>query len=188
MTASQREPAKQLRPVHPPFTHFPIAAYVLAAAFDIISLAGGSGHKWSAQLWHAGTFVLVAGLGVCLLTMLTGFWDLIRFPDHTQEAIRAIAVHVCVQAAVFMIGVGDVAWRLSERNQASTPPGILVLTVSAAVLVCVGGHIGGTLVFKYGTGVAGSALAETPEQAAAPSEPAPSHGHAPAPRHRSQAS
>lgn len=185
MTASRSEPASQLRPMHPPFTHFPIAAYVLAAAFDIISLAGGSGHKWSAQLWHAGTFVLVAGLGVCLLTMLTGFWDLIRFPEHRQEAIKAIAVHVCVQAAVFMIGAGDVAWRLTERNQPSTPPGILVLTVAAAVLVCVGGHVGGTLVFKYGTGVARSALAGTAELAAGP---APSHGHAAPARHRSQSS
>jgi uncharacterized membrane protein len=143
------------RPLHPPLTDFPIAAYVFAAAFDVISAVGGPHRGWATQLWHAGTFVLVGGLGLCLLTMLSGFVDLVRFPDNRPRVTRTIATHVAIMAAVFMIGSGDIAWRLAEyHSQASTPAGILALSLAAAIGVCVGAAYGGTLTFRYGVGVA----------------------------------
>jgi uncharacterized membrane protein len=149
------------RPLHPPFTHFPIAAYVLAAGFDVVSAIGGGRHQWAGQLWHAGTYVLVAGLAICLVTMVTGFADLVRFGEHSAGALRVIATHVGIQAGVFMIGVADIALRISDTGRASTPPAPLALTIMAAVAVCVGGHFGGMLVYRHGTGVAAPAL-ETP--------------------------
>jgi len=142
-----------IRPLHPPFTHFPVAAYVLAAAFDVISF-GGRRHQWAGQLWHAGTFVLIAGLILCLATMLTGFADLVRFAERRPAVVRIIAAHVCVMAAVFMLGVGDLALRLSAHHQDSTPPSVLVLSLAAAAGVCTGAFFGGTLVYRHGTGVA----------------------------------
>jgi|SRR5580698_1269495 uncharacterized membrane protein len=162
---------RHVRPFHPPFTHFPIAAYVMAAAFDLISVFGGNRHQWSAQLFRAGTFVLVAGLAVCLLTMASGFFDLVRFGERRPEAIRAIAVHVCVMAAVFMVGVGDIAWRLVSLGQASTPPGILALTVTAAIGVCIGGYFGGTIVYKHGSGVGVTAASLAQRRAQDAAEP-----------------
>jgi hypothetical protein len=67
--------------------------------------------------------------------------------------VRIIAVHVCIMAAVFMIGVGDLALRLSDLHRASTPPAVLILTIAAAVGVCTGAFFGGTLVYKHGAGV-----------------------------------
>lgn len=64
MTNSPAHVSRYRRPLHPPFTHFPIAAYVLAACFDVISVIGGRGHAWASELWHAGTFVLIAGLAL----------------------------------------------------------------------------------------------------------------------------
>jgi uncharacterized membrane protein len=154
MTETPGKARRHGRPLHPPFTHFPIAAYVMAAAFDVISVVGGRRHAWSGQLWHAGTFVVIAGLVLCLATMLTGFADLVRFGERTHAAMRIIAVHVCVMASVFMLGVGDLAIRLSEYNQDSTPPPVLILTIAAAVGVSIGGFLGGTLVYKHGAGVA----------------------------------
>ena len=91
-----------------------------------------------------------------------------------------MAVHVCVMAGVFMIGVGDIALRLTDSKQDSTPPAILILSVAAAVGVCTGGFFGGTLVYKHGTGVAGVLAAEpaqSPRQflspRASPGPPAP---------------
>jgi uncharacterized membrane protein len=49
------------KPLHPPLTDFPIAAYVLAAVFDIISAVGGNDHSWARELWHAGTYAFIAG-------------------------------------------------------------------------------------------------------------------------------
>jgi uncharacterized membrane protein len=114
-----RRPA---RPAHPPFTAFPIAACVFAAAFDAASVIGGPRPPWAGQLWHAGTFVLVAGLVTCLMAMGTGFRDLIRFagrwagdPGPSTTSARStttVAAHVVVMAVTFMIGSGDLAWRL----------------------------------------------------------------------------
>src|ERR1700722_10650077 len=171
MYESSGEPGQHVRPLHPPFTHFPVAAYVIAAAFDVISVAGGSRHQWAAQLFQAGTFVLVAGLAICLLTMTTGFADLVRFGERRPEAVRAIAAHVGVMAGVFMIGVGDLAWRLVSLGRGSTPPGILGLTVVAAAGVCCGGHLGGTVVYKHGSGVGVSRSARRAAHAAQPDFP-----------------
>ena len=158
------------RPFHPPFTDFPVAAYVFAAAFDVISAIGGPRHSsWAAQFWHAGTFVLVAGLCLCLLTMLTGFADLVRFSGYRPGAMRTIVTHVVVMAGVFMIGSGDVAWRLAGyHSQASTPAGILIVSLAAAAGVCLGAAHGGKLVFRYGVGVQAGAPAPVPVRASAP--------------------
>jgi uncharacterized membrane protein len=155
-----RRHGRPARPVHPPFTDFPLAAYVFAAAFDIISAIGGKQHRWALQLWHAGTFVLVAGLAICLITMGTGFFDLVRFAPRSPGAVRAVARHVCLMGASFMVGAGDMAWRLSDyRTHTSAPTGIVALSLAAAAIACTGAFIGGKLVFGHGIGVAVEALA-----------------------------
>jgi len=171
------------RALHAPLTDFPIAAYVFAAGFDVISTIGGPHRTWATQLWHAGTFVLLGGLGICLLTMLTGFADLLRFADYRSAVTRTIAAHVAVMAGVFMIGSGDIAWRLSEyRSHASTPAGILVLSLAAAAGVSVGAAFGGTLVFRFGVGAAAGV---TGQAGAARPRAAPALAGQPA-RHRSR--
>jgi len=166
MNGSPSPACGQGRPAHPPCTDFPLAAYVFTAAFDVISVVGGHQHQWSEQLWHAGTFVLIAGLASCLVTMGTGFWDLVRFPARSPAATRTIATHVCLMAAVFMIGAGDLAWRLSDyRSATAAPPGILALSVTTAVTACTGAFFGGKLVFRHGLGVAVDALPEPPPSA-----------------------
>jgi uncharacterized membrane protein len=180
---------KYIRPLHPPFTHFPIAAYVLAAGFDAISVIGGGGHAWAGQLWHAGTFVLVAALGICLVTMLTGFTDLARFAERRPAVIRTIAVHVCVQAGVFVIAVIDVAIRIASYDRTSSSPVALLLTIAAAVGACSGGYFGGTLVYAHGHGVAvgtprKAATAAAARRSPPPAPPGPAAPIRPVTRHR----
>jgi uncharacterized membrane protein len=160
MNDSSHRQSSQGRPAHPPLTDFPLAAYVFAAAFDLASVIGGGQHAWSRELWHAGTFVLVAGLAICLITMATGFWDLVRFPQRSAAAVPTIVTHVCLMAAAFMIGAGDLAWRLSDYGSAaSTPAGLVALSLTAAVVACTGAFFGGKLVFGHGIGVPVEALA-----------------------------
>jgi uncharacterized membrane protein len=164
MNGSHDRARRPARPAHPPFTAFPISAYVFAAAFDTASVIGGPRHAWAAQLWHAGTFVLIAGLVTCLLAMGTGFRDLIRFaarwpgdarPSTTSAAsTTTIAAHVAVVAVTFMIGSGDLAWRLTDQGARATAPlGAAALSVAAAAAACTGGFLGGKLVFSHGIGV-----------------------------------
>jgi uncharacterized membrane protein len=166
------------RPLHPPFTDFPIAAYVFAAAFDIASAAGGPHRSWATEFWHAGTFVLVGGLGVCLLTMLTGFIDLLSVPGRYPGATRTVLVHIAVMSAVFMIGSADTAWRITEyHRQASTPVAILVFSIAAAAGVCIGAAYGGTLVYRFGVGVKAAASDLTPMQPPLPAAQAQAARH-----------
>ncbi len=64
------------KPTHPPLTDFPIAAYVLAAVFDVISFAAKGSHPGAARdAFVAATYVMIAGGIVSLGAALTGFWD-----------------------------------------------------------------------------------------------------------------
>jgi uncharacterized membrane protein len=164
MNGSSHHARRGYRPAHPPFTAFPIAAYVFAAAFDTASVIGGPRHSWAGQLWHAGTFVLIAGLVTCLLAMGTGFRDLVRFVARgsaearpgaaAADATATVAAHVAVVAATFMIGSGDLAWRLSiQGGRAAAPIGAAALSLAAAAAAGTGGFLGGKLVFSHGIGV-----------------------------------
>ena len=75
------------KPAHPPLTDFPIAAYLLAAAFDLIATFGRH-ESWAGDFFHAGTFVFVGGAAVSLLTALTGFWDWLRSTEKGTQARR----------------------------------------------------------------------------------------------------
>jgi hypothetical protein len=75
-----------------------------------------------------------------------------------------VAAHVAVVAGTFMIGSGDLAWRLSDQgSQAATPFGAAALSLVAAAAACTGGFLGGKLVFSHGIGVRRSALAAGPD-------------------------
>jgi uncharacterized membrane protein len=187
MTADPDQSRRPRRGWHPPLTDFPIAAYVFAAAFDVISTVGGQQHSWAREFWHAGTFVLIAGGIICVLTVLAGFRDLFVLASPDSMPVSVISAHVCVMAGVFMIGVADIAWRLKDyRTMSYTPPGILACTLIAAIGVCVGAAYGGSLVFRHSYGVtmpghlAGASADAEPGQARF----APDAG--PAARHRTR--
>ena len=56
------------KPSHPPLTDIPIAAYIIAAGFDVVSTAVGDDTGWAAELWHAGTWLFIAGAVVSAIS------------------------------------------------------------------------------------------------------------------------
>ncbi len=142
------------KPLHPPLTDFPIAAYVLAAVFDVISAIGGKDHTWARELWHAGTFTFIGGAAVSVLAALTGLWDAWKSSDAGTQARRTINTHATIMVTVTVLALADLAWRLNGYNtEAVTPIGIVVLSVVIALLVSVGATFGGSLVYEYGFNV-----------------------------------
>jgi uncharacterized membrane protein len=142
------------KPTHPPLTDFPIAAYVLAAVFDVISYAGGSGHTWARELWHAGTFVFLGGAAVSVLAAVTGLWDAWTSSEAGTQARRTINVHATAMVTVTVLALGDIAWRLNDYHvDHVTPVGIMILSLVVAGLVSIGATFGGTLVYDYGFNV-----------------------------------
>jgi uncharacterized membrane protein len=142
------------KPLHPPLTDIPIAAYILAAAFDVISTVGGEGHEWAHDFWRAGTYVFVGGAAVSVLAALTGLVDAWTSSEAGTQARRTINAHAAAMVTVTVLALVDIVWRLNEYHTAVvTPVGITVLSVVVAVLVSLGAMFGGTLVYDYGFNV-----------------------------------
>jgi len=142
------------KPLHPPLTDLPIAAYVLAAAFDVISAIAGKDHTWARELWHAGAYLFVGGAAVSVLAALTGRWDAWKSSEAGTQARRTINTHATIMITVTVLALVDIAWRLRDYNtEAVTPVGIAVLSVAIGLLVSVGATFGGSLVYDYGFNV-----------------------------------
>jgi uncharacterized membrane protein len=142
------------KPLHPPLTDIPIAAYVIAAGLDVLSAIGGDDERWAREMWHAGTFVFVAGVAVSVFAALTGLWDAWKSSEAGTQARRTINTHATIMVAVTVLALVDLIWRLNAYNtEPVAPVALVVLSVVIALLVSVGATFGGTLVFDYGFNV-----------------------------------
>lgn len=142
------------KPSHPPLTDIPIAAYVIAAVFDVISVIGGTDTTWAGEFWHAATFVFAAGVIVSVFAALTGLWDAWKTSEAGTQARRTINTHATIMVTVTVLAIANLIWRLSVYNtEPVTPVAIMVLSVIVALLVAVGATFGGALVFEYGFNV-----------------------------------
>ena len=138
------------KPFHPPLTDIPVAAYVFAAIFDVISLLAGEDSPMAHDAFVAASFVLVTGLIVSVATALTGFWDWLKStPKHTQ-AWRTANWHMAVMLTVTAIVVIDI---LLRRDQPDATMLVTILSVLAGALVAYGAIYGGSLVYEYGFNV-----------------------------------
>jgi uncharacterized membrane protein len=142
------------KPLHPPLTDVPVGAYVLAAAFDVISFAGGDDRPWARDFYRAATFVLIGGAAVSLFTALTGFWDWLRSTEAGTQARRTANTHAGIMVTVTVLVLVDIGLRwLRWHDVGHSPPAIVGLSVAAAVLTALGATYGGSMVFDYGFNV-----------------------------------
>jgi uncharacterized membrane protein len=141
------------KPFHPPLTDIPVAAYILAAVFDLISF-GASGTV-ARDFFISGTHVLVAGLIVSVPTALTGFWDWLKStPKHTQ-AWRTANWHMAVMLTVTAIVIVDILVRLANWDAGYAEPAVLILSLLAGGLVAFGALYGGQMVYDFAFNVEG---------------------------------
>jgi uncharacterized membrane protein len=144
------------KPFHPPLTDIPIAAYMFAAVFDILSfgISSGSHPELTRQLFVAGTWTLLGGVIVALGAALTGWADWHRSSEPGTQARRTINAHASIMLVATTVALIDLLIRLTasaDRTDASFL--LVVLSVVAAALVAVGATYGGGLVFDYGFNV-----------------------------------
>ncbi|HQZ33046.1 MAG TPA: DUF2231 domain-containing protein [Ilumatobacteraceae bacterium] len=142
------------KPLHPPLTDVPIAAYILAAIFDVISVVGGNDHAWANDFWHAGTYTVVAGFAVSVFAALTGLADARTSSEAGTQARRTINTHATIMIVATLLALANMIWRLSGYNtEAVTPTAIMILSIIIALTVSIGATFGGSLVFEYGFNV-----------------------------------
>ena len=98
------------KPLHPPLTDIPVGAYILAAAFDVVSVltSGELAH----DLYRAGTFALVAGGAVSLLTIAAGVADWLGSTPRRTQAWRTVNAHALVMTTVTLTVLTLIALRL----------------------------------------------------------------------------
>jgi uncharacterized membrane protein len=155
------------KPLHPPLTDFPIAAYVIAAVFDVVSYlvargdeaAQGADSGVAHDFFAAATFVMVAGALVSLGAAVTGFWDwwkgLEREPSRfigrakRTQVWRTINWHMTVMLTVTGVVVVNIVLRLGQFDDGYTSLAVMVLSVLVAALVSYGATYGGSLVYDY---------------------------------------
>jgi uncharacterized membrane protein len=136
------------KPTHPPLADVPVAAYVIAGTFDIISYIGAH-TAWSREFYQAATFVLVAGALVSLGTATTGFFDWWRSSEPGTQARRTINAHAPIMVTVTVLVLVDLGLRWLRYHSALQRPAAVLGLSLAAVLVAMGSTYGGTLVFAY---------------------------------------
>ena len=144
------------KPFHPPLTDVPIAAYLFAAVFDVVSLAvyDASHAEIARQLFLAGSWTLLGGVVVSLLAALTGWADWHRSSEPGTQARRTINAHAVIMLTVTAVALIDLVLRLAVyADRAHTPVALTVLSIVAGLLVSVGATYGGGLVFDYGFNV-----------------------------------
>jgi uncharacterized membrane protein len=141
------------KPLHPPLTDVPVGAYILVAAFDVISRIGHH-DAWGRDFYRAGTFALVGGATVSLFAVLTGFWDWLRSTEAGTQARRTANAHAVTMLSVTVLVLVNIGIRiLVYPGHTCTPVVALVLSLLAAALTTLGGTIGGTLAYDYGFNV-----------------------------------
>jgi len=143
------------KPLHPPLTDVPIAAYLFAAAFDVLSVALHGGHPVVArQLFVAGTWTLLGGAAVSVLAALTGYFDWSKSSEPGTQARRTINAHAVTMISVTVLVGVDVLVRVTAYHaRVHTPVWVGALSVVVALLVSFGATLGGSLVFDYGFNV-----------------------------------
>src|SRR3954451_22927332 len=103
------------KPFHPPLPDFPIAAYILAAVFDVVAFAGRH-HSWAPEYFHAGTYVFIGGAAVSVLAALTRLFDAWGSSQAGTHARRTINSHATIMVTVTVRALIDIALRLATYH------------------------------------------------------------------------
>ena len=137
-------------PLHPAIVHFPIGLLISATMVDVAWVAGLRGDP------HLAALLIAGGLAFGLLAMGAGMIDLIRL----DERIVPYAMqHVCAVGLAWFGYAADLYLRKDSLwASTSSAPGTLAICISiaSALVLALGGWLGGRLVYTFGANVAKS--------------------------------
>ena len=140
------------KPFHPPLTDIPVACYVLAAVFDLISYFAYRGDESSTiahDFFISGTHVIIVGAIVTVPTIITGFWDWLKSTPAGSQVWRTANFHMAIMLTMSILVAINILLRLGywEGGYAELPVAILSFIIGA--MVTVGATYGGALVYEY---------------------------------------
>jgi uncharacterized membrane protein len=132
-------------PLHPAAVHFPIALLLSATAADLARLAGLTGDV------HVAALLMAGGLVMGLLAMAAGMVDFARLDSAVvPHALRHMA-------AVGTAWLGYAVALYLRRDTLNGGSGLgsasVALSIASALVLALGGWLGGRLVYTFGAGV-----------------------------------
>ena len=132
-------------PLHPAIVHFPVALLLSASAADLALLAGLTSDV------HIGSVLLAGGLVIGLVAMGAGLLDFTKL----NEAVVPHAVRHIMAVGLAWLGYGIALYLRRDALQGASLIGSASLALSfvSALVLCVGGFLGGRLVYTFGAGV-----------------------------------
>ena len=132
-------------PLHPAIVHFPIALLLSASAADLVWLAGLTGDV------HIGSVLMAGGLAMGLVAMGAGLFD---FTKLDQAVVPHAVRHMSVVGTAWT-GYAIALYLRRDTLSGGVTPGSasIALSLLSALLLSVGGWLGGRLVYTFGAGV-----------------------------------
>jgi uncharacterized membrane protein len=132
-------------PLHPAIVHFPIALLLSASAADLAWVAGLTSDA------HIGAVLMAGGLAMGLVAMGAGLLDFTKL----DEAVVPHAVRHIMAVGLAWLGYGIALYLRRDALQGASLIGSASLALSfiSALVLCVGGFLGGRLVYTFGAGV-----------------------------------
>jgi uncharacterized membrane protein/nitrite reductase/ring-hydroxylating ferredoxin subunit len=133
-------------PIHPALIPFPFAFLTGGFAFDLAGQIAGR-PAW----WTTGAYLVAAGIALALVAAIPGLVDYFLTVPPRSSGKRRATLHMLANLSA--VALFAVAWWL--RAEPSAEPGAATLLVEAAgaILLGVGGWMGGVLVSRNQIGV-----------------------------------
>ncbi len=134
-----------LIPLHPKVVHFPIALFVTALIFDVVSLIlrKEKFHKTAVNIY------IFAAL-LTPLVVKTGLWEEARLNLHHPllEKHELFALLTMYSALISL----PVLWFIKKKIPQYSRTVFLVILILVAVFVSLAAYNGGRMVYEYGVG------------------------------------
>lgn len=132
-------------PLHPAIVHFPIALLLSATFTDVAWMAGLS------QDAHIAAVLMAGGLAMGLVAMGAGLLDFTRL----DEAVVPHALRHIAAVGTAWLGYAVALYLRRDVLSGSTDLGsaTLALSLVSALVLALGGWLGGRLVYTFGAGV-----------------------------------
>lgn len=143
-------------PLHPALVHFPLALWFTAVLWDVVG-CWQAGTLW----WQLAYWSLALGLVLAFPAIVTGFLDYLALPPDAAGMNVAINHMMAMMTATAAFGA---SWVARALNGAAQAPSLwaIAFAVGGAVLLAVGGWLGGTLVYRHGVGRDGTIAERRP--------------------------
>src|SRR5690625_3339121 len=134
-------------PLHAALVHFPVVFWSLAMATDIAAPLTQSDIWWNISWW-----ALVAGLVAGLAAAAVGFVDCLLLGRARHPAVGRVQRHMLIMLCAWAVFLVDLLVR-DMRDPSAVPPAAVAVTALGFVLLAMGAHLGGRLVYRHRVGI-----------------------------------